>query len=971
MAHQPVTTQTAWRVAVGSKDGMFDAAASALETQIRDIGIPGVTASIQQVYYLVGSLSADDVERLARELLTDPITQEFEVRQSSIVNRQSSIVIEVAYLPGVMDPWEASVKRGVADLGIQGLEAVRTAKEYAFGGVLSPDQFQRIVQELLINPVIETAVTPETLPRILARSAPETRIPSPATVPLCQASDTELQQLSARGQLALSLPEMRAIQVHFRGLGREPTDAELETIAQTWSEHCKHKTLRGQIVYSDERGAKRVFDDLLKSTVMRVTEELSLPWCLSVFVDNAGVIEFDEQHGVCFKVETHNHPSAIEPFGGANTGVGGVIRDILGTGRGARPIANSDIFCFAPPDLSARRLPPGVLPPARVLQGVVAGVQDYGNKMGIPTVNGAVLFDERFVGNPLVFCGTVGILPKTAVAKSVEPGELIVVLGGRTGRDGIHGATFSSAALTPESESISATAVQIGNPIVEKKVADAVLEARHLGLFTAITDCGAGGLSSAVGELGASCGVRVDLEKVPLKYAGLTYTEIWISEAQERMVVAVPPEQWPALQAICQKYEVEATGIGAFTDTKRLQLFFHGVQVADLGMEFLHHGVPRVPRPARWVPPRLTEPTIPPAGDHTETLLKLLARWDSCSKEPILRRYDHEVQGSSALKPLVGRAHDGPSDAAIVRPLLDSPRGLVIANGINVRYGDLDPYWMAAAAIDEAIRQVVAVGGSLERVALLDNFCWGDTDRPEVLGALVRAALGCYDVGKAYGTPFISGKDSLHNEYQVDGQTHSIPGTLAISALSVIPDVTKAVSMDFKGPGHRVYVVGVTKPELGGSAYYALHGALGSRVPQVDPGGGRAVFQALSRATGEGLVAACHDCSEGGLALAVAEMAFAGGVGARLSLSAVPTEGTMERDDTLLFSESMSRFVVEVAPEHQAAFETAMAGVPHAAIGQTLAEPTLTIMGRQGQPIVQATLEALKHAWQRPLEAYF
>ena len=965
-AERPSTTQTTWRLAVIYKSGMVDAAAQGLEAQIRDLGIQGVgPVIIQQVYYLTGTLGEAEVSKIGHELLADPITQECLARP--VREFPATDLLDVTYKPGVMDPCAASVMKGIRDLGIHGVEAVHTAKAYWLQGASAKD-IEVITRELLVNPVIEMMVTPETLRTVFTHRASETRISQPVTVPLMRASDTALQQISAQGQLSLTLEEMRAIQQHFRTLGREPTDVELETLAQTWSEHCKHKTLRGQIVYTDETGKKTVIDNLLKQTVMRVTQELAKPWCLSVFVDNAGVIEFDEQRGLCVKVETHNHPSAIEPFGGASTGVGGVIRDILGTGRGAKPIANTDILCFAPPDLPAERIPNGVLSPKRIMKGVVAGVRDYGNKMGIPTVNGAVLFDERFAGNPLVYCGTVGLLPKTAVTKSVQPGELIVLAGGRTGRDGIHGATFSSAALTSESEQVSATAVQIGNPITEKTLVDAVLEARDAGLFTAITDCGAGGLSSAVGELGAACGARVDLEMVPLKYAGLTYTEIWISEAQERMVLAVPPAHREPFLAVCRKHAVEATVIGTFTDTKRLELFFHRVRVADLEMGFLHEGLPRVPRPARWVPPKnrdnrdgsesSAEPSLREEPFLQKILLKLLARWETCSKEPIIRRYDHEVQGGSALKPLVGPRHDGPSDAAIIRPDWHSTRGLILANGINVRYGDLDPYWMAAAAIDEALRQVIAVGGSLERVALLDNFCWGDTSRPEILGSLVRAALACYDIAKAYGTPFISGKDSLHNEYRVGDQTLSIPGTLLISAVGVMPDVTKAVSMDLKGPGHLVYAVGITKPEWG------------TRVPKTDAVRGRAIFEAVSRATASGLVKACHDCSEGGLAVAIAEMAFAGGVGARLELKAVPVEGT-DRDDAIAFSESTSRFLVEVAQEQQAAFERLLTGVPHAVIGQTLAEPMLTIFGRRDQPVVRAALDELKHAWQQPLEVYF
>ncbi len=978
MAATAPTTRAAWRVAVSYNEGMVDAAAEGLKAQIADLGIQGVASvAIAQVYYLVGALTPTAIERLAREALTDPITQTSEtVSVDGWTPCTSCSTIEVAARPGVMDPWEASVLKGAVDLGIAGLEAVHTAKAYTIRGTLPPGVLETITQELLVNPVIEVVVTAESLPTLLVRrEAAPPRITQPVTVPLSTATDTQLQQLSARAQLALSLEEMRAIQTHFRGLKREPTDVELETLAQTWSEHCKHKTFRRKIVYSDERGKKRVIDDLLQSTIAAVTYELKKPWCLVVFRDNAGIIEFDENTAVCFKVETHNHPSAIEPFGGANTGVGGVIRDILGAGRGAKPIANTDVFCFAPPDLVAERLPPGVLHPKRIMQGVIAGVRDYGNKMGIPTVNGAVLFDERFVGNPLVFCGTVGVLPVLAghvndIEKIVLPNELIVVAGGRTGRDGIHGATFSSEALTPESEKVSSTAVQIGNPITEKKLADAILEARDAGLFTAITDCGAGGLSSAVGELGESCGVRVDLEKAPLKYADLSYTEIWISEAQERMVLAVPPDRWEALQAVCRKHQVEATVIGTFTNTSHLELFYHDVQVADLDMKFLHRGLPLSPRPACWVPPKLSVAAIAAPTDLTPTLLKLLARWDICSKEPIIRQYDHEVQGGSALKPLVGARQDGPSDAAIVRPNLASPRGIILSNGINFRYGDLDPYWMAAAAIDEALRQIIAVGGSLERVALLDNFCWGDTNRPEILGSLVRAALGCYDVAKAYGTPFISGKDSLHNEYRAGRETLSIPGTLLISAIGIMPDATKAVSMDLKAPDHALYLVGLTKPELGGSAYYALHGAIGTGVPTVETARGRAVFEAMSRATAAGLVKACHDCSEGGLGVAAAEMAFAGGVGARIRLVSVPTEGALA-DDVCLFSESPSRFLVEVAREDQAAFEQILGPVPHAMIGDTVEESMLTVFGHAGQPVAQALLDDLKRTWQQPLEAYF
>ena len=502
------------------------------------------------------------------------------------------------------------------------------------------------------------------------------------------------------------------------------------------------------------------------------------------------MIDFDGRYALCFKVETHNHPSAIEPYGGASTGLGGVIRDPLGTGLGAKPIANTDVFCFAPPDFPHDKLPPGVLHPRRILKGVRAGVADYGNRMGIPTLNGAILFDERYLANPIVMCGTIGLMPKEAAQTGRQQrGDLIVLVGGRTGRDGIHGVTFASGLLTGESEAVSASSVQIGNAITEKKMVDVLLRAREQGLYRRITDCGGGGLSSAVGEMAAETGARVYLEKVPLKYSGLSYTEIWLSEAQERMVLAVPPDSAEALISLFSSEDVEATVIGEFTGDRRLKLFYQGNLVGDLDMEFLHNGLPQLEREAVWTPPQYPEPEFAQPPDLGDDLKKILGSWNVCSKEWVIRQYDHEVQGGSILKPLVGANNDGPGDGAILRPVLDSEMGVIISNGINPKYGDIDPYWMAASAVDEALRQVIAVGGSLERVALLDNFSWGNPEKPDRLGGLVRAAQGCYDIALAYGTPFISGKDSLYNEYETDKESICIPPTLLISAMAVMENV--------------------------------------------------------------------------------------------------------------------------------------------------------------------------------------
>ncbi len=727
-----------------------------------------------------------------------------------------------------------------------------------------------------------------------------------------------------------------------------------------------HKTFRGKFFYSEDGGPAEQIDNLLKETIVRATRELDLPWCVSVFDDNAGIIEFDEENHLCFKVETHNHPSALEPYGGAGTGIGGVLRDVLGAGLGGQPVANTDVFCFARPDHPADQLPEGVLDPRRVMRGVVSGVRDYGNRMGIPTVNGAVVFDDRYLGNPLVYCGTVGLIPVGCETKEVAPGMRIVVVGGRTGRDGIHGATFSSAELGSDEGNIWSNAVQIGNAITEEKVTDVLMVARDKRLYSGITDCGAGGLSSAVGEMGEHTGAEVDLETVPLKYDGLSYTEIWISEAQERMVLAVPPENTDELLALFASEDVEATVIGTFTDTGRLVLRYHGAEVADLDMGFLHKGVPQVVRTAIWSRPTQSDPAFDEPESLNDSLLAILSHPTVASKEWVVRQYDHEVRGGSVLKPLVGANNDGPSDAAVVRPSLSSDSAIAIANGICPRYGLIDPYWMALAAIDEALRQIVSVGGRRDRTAILDNFCWGNPEVPERLGGFVRAARGCYDAAVAYGTPFISGKDSFYNEYATPEGTISIPPTLLVSGLCVLPDIIQIISMDLKSPGHLIYVVGETKSELGGSHYLLVRGESGGEVPKVDLSTAPAAMDALAGAIRAGLVRACHDCSEGGIGVAVAEMAFAGEVGTRIDLADVPRTD-LDRTDTVLFSESPTRWICEVAPENQAAFEAAMGGTVHGRIGETNASDRLVVQGLSGSHVVDLSLAEMKEAWQAPL----
>ena len=948
-----------FRVEVSVKPGLPDPRGEALKADIRDLGIGTVQqVRVSDVYLLEGELSQKELELICRQLLADPIVEAYSIGQKPLVAPEDAHAVEVAYNPGVMDPVEESVSKGIRDLGVTTLDSVKTAKRYYLWGGLSTSDIDLVSSKLLVNSVIQHVVTGSER----ASLPPAEYKFSREEVSLLTLDDEGLTRLG-REKLELNLNELKQIQGYFSKLGRNPTDVELETLAQTWSEHCKHKTFNSRIKLGEE-----VIDNLLESTIMKVTRELNKPWCLSTFKDNSGVIDFDGRYALCFKVETHNHPSAIEPYGGASTGLGGVIRDPLGTGLGSKPIASTDVFCFAPPDFPHNKLPAGVLHPRRILKGVRAGVADYGNRLGIPTLNGAILFDERYLANPVVLCGTVGLMPKEAAQMGRQhPGDLVVVVGGRTGRDGIHGVTFASALLTGESEEVSASSVQIGNPITEKKMIDVLLVARDKGLYRRITDCGGGGLSSAVGEMAAETGVRVDLEKVPLKYSGLSYREIWLSESQERMLLAVPPESAEELVSLFASEDVEATVIGQFTNDKRLRLFYQGNQVGDLDMEFLHHGLPQLEREAAWQPPRYPEPDFAPPPDLSDDLKKILGSWNVCSKEWVIRQYDHEVQGGSVLKPLVGIENDGPGDAAIIRPVLDSDMGVIIANGINPRYGDIDPYWMAASAVDEALRQIIAVGGSLKRVALLDNFNWGNPEKPDRLGGLVRAAQGCYSAALDYGTPFISGKDSLYNEYETETENICIPPTLLISAMAVMKDVSRAVSMDCKKAGDQLYIVGMTYNELGGSHYYALHGAVGNRVPQVNPRRGKKLMDALSGVIDKGLVKACHDLSEGGIGVAAAEMAFAGGLGITLNLNKVPLGEPIVRNDTILFAESNTRFLVEVALEDKERFEGALGANVYAAIGEVAKGDRLEVYGIKGERVVSAPLAELKEAWQKPL----
>lgn len=955
------------------------------------LGLDLDSAYEERRYLLAGDLEAAVVTRLAAELLTDPLlatATTFELTALEPTDPEASWAIDVAYRPGVTDNEGESVRIGARRAGVQGLVTVRTLRRIYLRGALDYDAVEQLAYELLANDLVEATLI--SLPDDTMASGafydkliepPAPKSPRISTVPLRDADEVELMRLSRDGVLALDLSEMRAIQAYFRDAGRDPSDGELETLAQTWSEHCSHKTFKAVIFYRevDVSPEERLqiplyIDGLLKTFFIEETRRIAPPWLLSAFVDNAGIIAFGDGDAISVKVETHNHPSALEPFGGANTGVGGVVRDVLGVS--GKPIANLDVLCFGPQDLPHDDLPDGVLHPQRIAEGVVAGVRDYGNKLGVPTVAGAVLYDQGYTRNPLVFCGTVGLARAEQHVTGAKPGDAVVVIGGRTGRDGIHGATFSSEELTHETAEIVGAAVQIGDPITEKGVIDVVLQASQAGLYRAITDCGAGGLSSAVGEMGEKTGVRVELATVRLKYSGLQPWEVWVSEAQERMVLAVPPVQLDAFLALCQAEDVEATHIGYFTDDQRLVVTYAGQSLVDLEMSFLHDGRPQRQMEAIWTPPQRSAGAFGMRGTNSQldsspaairrSLLALLSHPNIASKEPIVRTYDHLVQGRTVQGPLGGAHGDAPTDAAVIQPRHSHPSALAIGCGINPRYGLLDPYWMAAAACDEALRNIVAVGADPYKTALLDNFCWGDPRQPDRLAGLVRASAACRDVARLWSTPFISGKDSLNNEYRdARDQRVPIPPTLLITAIGVVPDVARTVTAELKEAGNLIYLVGRTRHELGGSHYLLLHDELGTTPPQVDLIQARRTFRALHTAMAAGLIRSCHDLSEGGLAVAAAELVLSSSLGIDIALSTAIMDDDCGNDALLLFSETPSRFLIEVRPDESAAFSELIEGVEVALIGYVTDEPLLAIEGMYGEQVVHESAETLKAAWQR------
>jgi phosphoribosylformylglycinamidine synthase len=988
------------RIEVGFKTGIRDALGEKTKKRIIDtLALKVSNVATIEVYTIDGELSAAELKEAASGPLSDPVIQEFSINRPLAKN--FDWLIEVGFRPGVTDNVGKTAREAI-ELLLGGAAApgkinVYTSRQYLISGQISRSGAETIASGLLANDLIERHQVlaasdfdinqglPAFIPKVQSEDKPQV-----AQINLAAVSAQGLLKISQEKLLALNLEEMRKIQAYYQnpavikarkkfGLDENTTDVELECLGQTWSEHCKHKIFNSKIDYTDGIHRLRIdslFKKYIKGSTARIRKAKGRKdFCLSVFVDNAGVIKFNDEYNLVFKVETHNSPSALDPYGGALTGIVGVNRDPFGTGIGAKLIFNTDVFCFASP-FHKKKLPPRILHPRRIYEGVREGVEHGGNKSGIPTVNGSIVFDERYLGKPLVYCGTAGIMParingRPSHTKEISPGDIVIMTGGRIGKDGIHGATFSSEELH---EGSPVTAVQIGDPITQKKMTDFLLVARDRGLYRAITDNGAGGLSSSVGEMATySGGCEIDLSLAPLKYAGLQPWEILVSEAQERMSLAVDPKKVETFMNLARKMGVEATVLGKFTKSGKFHVRFGSKTVAYLDMDFLHDGVPQMKLAAKWKAPKNPEPVFAEPADLGKALTRMLSRLNICSKESVVRQYDHEVQGGSVVKPLVGVQNDGPSDAGIVRPLLDSMEGVVVAHGICPRYSDIDAYHMTACAIDEAVRNAVAVGADLDHLAGLDNFCWCDPvksaktpDGEYKLAQLVRANMAIYDYTTAYGVPCISGKDSMKNDYSIGLTKISVPPTLLYSVIGKIRDVRKAVTMDAKRPQDLVYILGETRDELGGSEWFAQNGSVGSKVPQVDAKKAMKLYRALHKAITAGLVASCHDCSDGGLGVALAETAFAGGMGMHIDLKDVPYRGK-KRNDYILFSETASRFVVTIHPKDQNRFEKIMAGNVFSEIGFVSADGLFEVAGIKGRPIVKDKINRLKEAWQKPL----
>ncbi|MFA6528499.1 MAG: AIR synthase-related protein [Candidatus Gracilibacteria bacterium] len=926
------------------------------------------------VYTIDKEFSGENLKKIG-SALANPVTQYFSVDKACKVP-SFDWAVEIGFAPGVTDNIGHTTKEIIQDLlkvKFKYQEAVYTSQVRFIKGKLTREQ-ARAIGESLANPLIQ---------RIYVKSAAEYKmeivvprvklahVPSVELVDL-DVSDEELQKIgkagianedgTRRGPLALDLDSMKVIKNYFDKAGRKPTDMELESLAQTWSEHCKHTIFAASM---DE-----IKDGIYQYYIKRATNEVrkkkgKKDFCVSVFKDNSGGIIFDDKWLVTDKVETHNSPSALDPFGGSITGIVGVNRDSIGFGKGAKPIANRYGFCFADPNdedpiYKGANNTQKMLSPKRIMNGVIDGVNSGGNCSGIPTPQGFMYFDKRYKGKPLVFVGTVGLIPKRVCGgpsweKEAQPGDKIVVIGGRVGLDGIHGATFSSEAMDSGSPS---TAVQIGDPITQKKLSDAIVkEARDMCLYTSITDNGAGGLSCSVAEMAKECGgCFVNLDDVPLKYPGLDPWQIWISESQERMTLAVPPKHLKAFVDLMERRGVETTIIGDFNDSGKCEVIYHGKKIMDIDLGFLHDGLPEKSLTTVYTKVKHAEPTKKAPADLTKVLHDMMARQNTASFDFVSHQFDHVVQAQTIVGPLHGKGRVN-GRASVIAPVLSSEKGVVLSQGLNPKYSDIDTYHMAASAIDTAIRNAVSVGADVDNLALLDNFCWCSSDDRERLGQLKEAAKACYEYGTAYETPFVSGKDSMFNDFKgYDSKGNkvliSVPPTLLVSSFGVAPDYKKCVTLDAKFAGDLVYIVGDTADETGGSEYFDYLGFIGNKIPHVDSKKAVKIYRAMREAMKKDLVASCESVSLGGLGVSLARVAIAGQLGLNIDMK------MKQSAESALFSESQSRFVVTINPKKKAAFEKSFKGLPVTLVGKVNKDDKFSIK-INGKPVVKTDVKTL------------
>jgi len=953
-----------------------------------------------QVLILDTSLRREQLEAVRQEIFTNPVTQ---ISSFEPLARDFDWIIWVGFLPGVRDNAGSTAVEAIEaflDLTLPAGEGVYTSKQYGIKARrLKREGVERIARELLANDLIQqwrVIHRSEWDPRLgIGTPIPKVRLAHRPTVSLIPVDSLEeLAWLNRERSWALPKGDMAVIRDYFlrpevlearKAVGLSlPTDVELEYISQARSDHCNHNTFRGLFHYHDlSTGERRTVDNLFKTCIEAPTLKIQQEkdWVVSVLWDNAGVARFDEDHYYCITAETHNSPSNMEPYGGAITGIVGVYRDPMGTGKGARLVMGSYGYCVGPRDYAGPLRPK--LHPRRLLDGIVEGVRDGGNKSGIPTLFGQVFFHPQYIGKCLVFVGAVGFMPARIGEEPVEvkcprPGDLIVMCGGRVGKDGIHGVTASSEVYSAETP---AGHVQIGDPYTQKKMHDFLLEARDEGLITYITDNGGGGLSSSVGESARlSNGCEVHLDRVPLKYEGLDQWEIWVSESQERMTVGIQPESWERFQELARKHNVECTAIGRYTDTGKVHLLYEGRTCAYVDLDFLKSDFPQWTFEAEWRDPAsrgLYEPVIREPEDYPALLKAMLSRPNIASKNWIVRQYDHEVQGGSVLKPLIGRYRDIPGDAVVFRPHLPSLRGLAFTQALQPTYGLIDTYHMTAATIDEALRRLLAVGADPERVGGVDNFCWPSVqydpqenpDGKYKAAQLVRANWALRDICLAFGIPLLSGKDSMYVDGYINGpfgEAHRISGlpTLQFTATGIVDDVRRCVSADFKLPGDLIYLLGETRDELGGSEYYDLFDKVGLNVPRLRVEPEKRHYPALHRAIQEGWINAAHGIYRGGLGVHLTLMALAGDRGAEIDLARVPADGAL-RPDKLLFSESCGRFLLAVNPEKRKAFEKAMAGCRLAYVGKVRRDATLIIKTGK-RVLVRSGLKSLRKAYHQP-----